>query len=114
MTWTGDEWVSGDLAWQSGAWVPTDEPPSEVVNNETRLERLRPIDRALLICALFAALACLAALVFQVVRVQWELTGLDADNFGRGVRACLVAGALFVVAFVALAVARLMLLARRK
>ena len=106
VAWDGHEWTEGELAWQSGTWVPTDQPPGEVVNNETWLERLRPIDRALLLCVLFALLACLGALVFEVVRVQWVPQSSGAENFGKGAEICLVAAAAFAVAFVALAVIR--------
>ena len=107
VAWDGHEWTEGELAWESGAWVPTDEPPGDVVNNETWLERRRPIDRALLLCPFFALLACLGALVFQVVRVQWVPQSAGAENFGRGVQVCLLVAAAFVIVFLVLAIIRL-------
>ena len=116
LVWDGHEWTEGDLAWQGGTWVPTDEPRGEIVNNQTWLEKLRPIDRGLLLSALFALLSCLGALVFEVVRIQWVPQSASAENFGKGVEICLAVAAAFAIAFLVLAIIRVVgaLAARRK
>jgi ABC-type Fe3+ transport system permease subunit len=115
LVWDGHEWTEGDLAWQGGTWVPTDEPRGEIVNNQTWLERRRPLDRAMLLCLLFAFLACLGAIVLQVISQEWGHEGgsLTTNGFSSGVWVCLVlAGALLCV-FVSIAVARLAISARK-
>ncbi len=96
-----------DQAWASGTWVPTDQPPGQIVNNETWLERRQPIDRALVLCALFAILACLGALVCNVVKVQWAGGGSGAENLARGVGACLILACALILAFLTLAIVRI-------
>lgn len=114
LVWDGHEWTEGDLAWQSGTWVPTDEPPGEIVNNQTWLERRRPLDKALVLCLLFAFLGCLGAVVLEVISQEWAESGsITANDFSSGVRVCLVLAAALLGASVMIAIARLVIAARK-
>ncbi len=83
IEWNGRRWRHRFIKWESGAWVPSDEPPGDVVNNTTRLEKLRLIDRSFVLLLLLAAVLCLCAGWLQVIKPTSdagdEPVGLNVD-----------------------------------